>query len=144
MAGRGAEFKDLQPPAEQIDLVDGLRALIATIEHAAANMLPPPCRPIPMFSGRSAMRTLSPDIERVQQRRLASPPVAEVDRRRNSPLRPTRVPVELVGGAGEVGDEQVGRPIVDLVRRPICSSLPSRITPMRSPSTTASAWSWVT
>ena len=27
------------------------------------------------------------------------------------------MPVSLVGGAGEIGDEQIGRPVIDLVRR---------------------------
>ena len=35
----------------------------------------------------------------------------------NSPLRSDQRAGEFVGGAGEIGDEQIGRPVVDLVRR---------------------------
>jgi hypothetical protein len=51
---------------------------------------------------------------------------------------------EDVRGAGEAGDEEVGGAVVDLGRAAICNRRPSRMMPMRSPSTTASAWSWVT
>ena len=34
MPGRSAKLQRLQPPAEQIDVVNGLRALIAAVDHA--------------------------------------------------------------------------------------------------------------
>ncbi len=53
----------------------------------------------------------------MQQRRLASPAAAEVDYAELA-VASHQGAGELVGGAGEIGDEQVGRPIIDLVRRP--------------------------
>ena len=36
VARRGAEFERLHAVAEQLDVVDGLRALLAAVEHAGA------------------------------------------------------------------------------------------------------------
>src|SRR6266480_7334274 len=117
MAGRGAEFKDLQSPAEQINVVDGLRALIAAIEHARGKYVAAvlPANTDVFRAQRDAH--LVTRIERVQQRRLPSPAVAEVDHAKLA-VASDQSSGEFVGGAGEISDKQVGRPIVDLVRRP--------------------------
>src|SRR6266478_9532131 len=116
MAGRGAKLKDLQSPAEQIDVVDGLGALIAAIEHPRGKYVGAvlPANPDVFRAQRDAH--LVARIERVQQRRLASPPLAEIDHAKLA-VASDQGAGELVGGAGEIGDEQVGRPIIDLVRR---------------------------
>src|ERR1700676_708469 len=115
MTGSGTEFEDFQAAPEQIDVVDGLRALITAIDNARGKyvgaVLP---------ADRDVLRPqrdahLVARVERVQQRRLASPAVAEVDHAKLA-VASDQSASELVGGAGEIGDEQVGRPIVDLVR----------------------------
>jgi hypothetical protein len=47
-------------------------------------------------------------------------------------------PGQHVRGADERGDENSGGLVVDLLRLPTCSSRPSRMTPMRSDSASAS------
>ena len=54
-----------------------------------------------------------------------------------TPLQPIREPDEL-------GHEGGRRAVVELGRRAICSSRPADMTPTRSPSASASSWSWVT
>src|SRR6266581_2428874 len=112
MAGCGSEFKDFQSAPEQIDIVDGLRALIAAIEHARGKYVAAvlPANTDVFRPQRDAH--LVTRIERVQQRRLPSPAVAEVDHAKLA-VASDQSAREFVGGAGEIGDEQVGRPIID-------------------------------
>ena len=116
MAGCGSELEDFQSAPEQIDLVDGLGALIAAIEHARGKYVAAvlPANTDVFRPQRDAH--LVTRIERVQQRRLPSPPLAEVDHAKLA-VASDQGAGELVGGAGEIGDEQVGRPIIDLIRR---------------------------
>ena len=69
-----------------------------------------------MFSGRSAMRTLVARPHAVQQRRLEPAAVGDIDHA-DIAVALDQDAGELVGGAGEVGDEQIGRAVVDFVRR---------------------------
>ncbi len=52
----------------------------------------------------------------MQQRHLAAPSVAEIDHAEFAVARHQRAR-EFVGGAGEIGDEQIRRAVIDLVRR---------------------------
>ena len=69
-----------------------------------------------MFSGRSAILHLVADLERMQQRGVGAPALAEIDHAELAVAFDQRAG-ELVGGAGEIGDEQIGRAIVDFVGR---------------------------
>src|SRR5947209_6724117 len=79
MPRRGAEFEDLQPVAEQIDVVDGLRALIAAVDDARSERIG-----AVLFANRDIFRPqrdphLFARPERMQQRRVGAPPAAEID-----------------------------------------------------------------
>src|SRR5438132_7964375 len=113
VARRRAELERFQPPAEDIDVVDGLRALVAAIEHtrlvrvgavalAERDVLGPQ---------RDAHRIARRD--RLQERGLRALALPEVDRAELAVAREER-PGELVRRAGEVGDEEIGGAIVDL------------------------------
>ena len=52
----------------------------------------------------------------MQQRDLAAPAIAEIDGAELAVARHQRAG-EFVGGAGEIGDEQIGRPVIDFVGR---------------------------
>jgi len=58
-----------------------------------------------------------------------------------SPLRDSTLPSSTLEAPVKLATKESAGRFIDLGRRRICSSLPSRITPMRSPSTTASDWS---
>src|SRR5260370_39422540 len=72
MAGGGSEFEDLQSPAEQIDVVDRLRALIAAIKHTRGKYVGAvlPANTAIFRAQRDAH--LVTRIARVHQRRRAS------------------------------------------------------------------------
>src|ERR1700761_6970940 len=112
----GTEFKRLQPPAEQIDLVNRLRALITALEHACREnvgslLLADADVFRPQRDAHLVART-----QRLQQRHIASPSIAEIDQAELAASLDQRAR-EFVGGAGEIGDKRIRRPIIDLVRR---------------------------
>src|ERR1700680_1799984 len=76
MTGSGTEFEDFQSAPEQIDVVDGLRALITAIEAPPGKYVAAvrPANPDVLRPQRDAH--LVAGFERVQQRRLPSPAVA--------------------------------------------------------------------
>jgi len=81
---------------------------------------------------------------RMQQRHLAPPPLPEIDRAELAVCATPACPQARWSRRG-IGDEQIRRTIIDRIGRiPSAATCRPRITPMRSPSTTASAWSWVT
>src|SRR6478672_1101353 len=108
MAGGGAEFEDFQSPPEQIDVIDGLRALIAAIENARGKYVAAVLPADSDIFRAQCDAYLVTRIERVQQRRLPSPAAAEINHAKLA-VAPNQGAGELVGGAGEIGDEQVGR-----------------------------------
>src|SRR4030088_1013919 len=116
MAGRRAELQYLKPSAEQIDVVDGLRALIAAIDNAGRKEVCAILLAEPDILRPQRNAHLFAGVERMQQRRLPAPALAEVDDAELAIARDQRAG-EFVGGAGEIGDEQIGRPGVDLVGR---------------------------
>src|SRR6266404_1321106 len=106
MPRRGAEFDHLQPPAEQLDAVGSLRALIAAVEDAGRKNVGPV-----MLANGDVFRPerdayLLVRAERMQQGHLAPPSLAKIDRAELAVARHQRAR-KLVGRAGEVGDEQV-------------------------------------
>src|SRR6202022_1345961 len=100
MAGRGAELECLQSPAEQIDVVNGLGALIAAVEDARGKYVGTillantdvfrPQRDTHLFAQR----------KRVQQCRLPPPSIAEIDHAKVAVVSDQGAG-EFVGGAGE-------------------------------------------
>ena len=86
----GAELERLQPAAEQVDVIDGLRALVAAVEHAGGERYWRRCA-----ADRDVFRAqrdahLVARAELLQQRRLAAPPLAEIDHAEIAvALRPT-------------------------------------------------------
>src|SRR5260370_16923523 len=125
MTGCGAEFEDFQSPSEQIDVIDGLGALIAAIEHArwkyVGAILP---ANTDIFRPQRDAHLVT-RIERVQQRRLASPPTPEVDDAKLA-VASDQGAGELLGAAGEIPHQQARRPILVLPR---CSHLPPLAAP---------------
>src|SRR5258708_12367673 len=117
MAGGGAELEDLQSPAEQIDVVDGLRALIAAIEDARGKYIGAILLADPDVFRPQCDTHLVAQTKRVQQCRLASPSVAKVDHAKLA-VASDQGAGNLFGGAGEIVDEQIARPILDLIPSP--------------------------
>src|ERR1035437_1094216 len=116
MAGCRAELEHLQSPPEQIDVVDGLGALIAAIDHPSRKQVGTVLLANTDIFRSQRDTNLFTQIERVQQCRLPAPSVAEVDHAKLA-AAPDQGAGELVGCAGELGDDQIGRPVIDLVRR---------------------------
>ncbi len=112
----GAEFDHFQPAAEQFDAVGGLRALVAAVEHAGGKSI----GAVVLADGDVLRPQRDPHLlvraERMQQRHLAAASVAEIDRAKFAVARHQRAR-KFVGGAGEIGDEQIRRPVIDRVRR---------------------------
>src|SRR5437868_10877585 len=112
MAGRSAEFKHFQTPAEQVDVVDGLCPLVTALENLSVEGVA-----ATVFSERNIFRPQgNADFftggDRLQQRHLEALAAADIDQSEGS-VALNQGAGDLVGGAGEVGDEQVGRPVVD-------------------------------
>src|SRR5947207_8367631 len=108
MPGGGAELDYLQPPAEQLDAVSRLRALIAAVEDAGGKdvgaVMPADGDVLrPQRNAHLLVRA-----ERMQQRHLAPPSLTEIDRAELSVARHQRAR-KLVGRTGEIGDEQISR-----------------------------------
>ena len=84
-----------------------------------------------------AMRTCR-RLRRLQQHGLDAIAAADIDDAERA-VALEQGPGELIGGAGEVGDEQVGRTVIDFVRSAHLQQIAFAHHPIRSPSTTASA-----
>lgn len=107
---------------EQIDIINGLRPLVASVGHLCCKgvgaILPADGD---IFRAQRYLHLVA-SFERLRHCRLRAAPLANVDHAEFAAAR-----------------DQRAREFM-----PIRSSLPLRITPIRSPSTTASTWSWVT
>src|SRR5712672_2695850 len=98
MPGRGAEFDYFQSLAEQLDTIGGLRALVTAVEHAGRKMIG-----TVIGADRDVFRPqCDPDLvvrpAGMQQRDLALPSFAEVDRAELAVAR-DQPALELVGRA---------------------------------------------
>src|SRR5258708_29819040 len=84
MTGCGAEFKHLQPPAKQIDVIDGLRALITAVQPAGGEYVGAILFTAILLANADVFRPqrdayLCAGLNRMQQRPLPPPPVPQID-----------------------------------------------------------------
>src|SRR5260221_14408005 len=84
MTGCGAEFEHLQPPAKQIDVIDGLRAPITAVQHAGGKYVGAILFTAILLANADVFRPqrdayFCAGLNRMQQRRLPPPSFAKVD-----------------------------------------------------------------
>src|SRR5258708_14386180 len=112
VAHRCAELEHLEPPPQQIDIVDRLRALIAPIDHARVERVGAVALAEPDILGPQRDPYRVARREPLQQRGFGALAAAQIDDPEVALAR-DQLPGDLVRGAGEIGDEDVGGAAID-------------------------------
>src|SRR5215213_1796329 len=79
MPGRGAELQHLKTPPKQVDVVDGLCALISAIDNPRRKQIAPILLADDHVLGTQRDPRFFTDLELVQQGHLPAPSIAEVN-----------------------------------------------------------------